>query len=85
MTMVTDVLDRVLGPLSDSLSARDVERIRTLPSDPEMEVRVNELAAKANEGDLTPDERREYELYIETSEFVAIMLAKARSRLNRAA
>ena len=85
MTIVTDVLDRVLGPLSESLSAQEVERLSTLPGDPLMEARVDELASKANEGCLTPDERREYELYIEASEFVGIMLARARARLKHAA
>jgi hypothetical protein len=85
MTVVTNVLDRVLGPLSESLSAQEVERISTLPSDPTLEARMEELAEKANEGHLTPEERQEYELYIETSEFVAILLARARARLKKAA
>jgi hypothetical protein len=85
VTVVTNVLDRVLGPLSDSLSAQEVERLSTLPGDPTLEARMEALAEKANEGSLTVDERQEYELYIETSEFVAILLAKARARLRKAA
>jgi hypothetical protein len=85
MTVVTHVLDHVLGPLSDSLSAQEVERLSSIPADASMEARMDELAAKANEGSLSPEEHSEYQLYIETSEFVATLLAKARGRLKNAA
>ena len=85
MNTITTILDRVLGPLGDTLSAEDVRRISSLPRDAEMDQRVEELAGKANEGQLAPEKRREYETYIEASEFVAILLARARARLRHAA
>jgi hypothetical protein len=85
MVTFTKILDGVLGPLSECLTEEDVQRISTLPRDPTMDARVEELADKANEGQLTTDERREYETFIEANDFVAILLARARSRFRRAA
>jgi hypothetical protein len=82
MLTPTMILDRLLGPLSETLSAEDVHRISSLPRDVAVDMRMDELADKANEGQLTPDERKEYELYIQASEFAAILLAKARGRLR---
>ena len=44
-----------------------------------------ELAAKCNEGSLTPAERDEYEAYVQAGEMIAILQAKARLHLKRAA
>lgn len=49
--------------------------------DPEFQARLDELAEKANEGQLSEDEEREYDRYIELMDFVALMQLKARSRL----
>jgi hypothetical protein len=53
-----------------------------LRADEETQVRVRELAEKCNEGTLSPEERSEYEAYIMAAEVVAILQAKARSRLS---
>jgi hypothetical protein len=82
MLTPTMMLDRLLGPLSETLSADDVHRIASLPRDTDVDTRMDELGDKANEGTLTPEERKEYELYIQASEFAAILLAKARRRLR---
>jgi hypothetical protein len=39
------------------------------------------LAERANEGLLTPDERAEYEAYINTADIIAILKLKARRYL----
>jgi hypothetical protein len=43
-----------------------------------LQARVAELAEKCNEGQLTPDERSEYETYVQASTLVGILQAKAR-------
>ena len=48
--------------------------------DPEFQARLDELAAKANEGTLTDEEREEYDKYVEYMDFVAYMRLRARSR-----
>lgn len=43
------------------------------------QAQIDQLARKCNEGRLTDDERREYETYVQTIDFLAILQAKARA------
>jgi hypothetical protein len=43
--------------------------------------RLSDLAENANEGDLTPSERAEYDAYIEANNLLATLKAEARFRL----
>ena len=49
---------------------------------PKLAERVDRLAAKANEGELTPREREEYQSYIKTSELLALIQLRARLKLG---
>jgi uncharacterized protein YnzC (UPF0291/DUF896 family) len=40
------------------------------------------LAERANEGTLTPDERREYEALINTSGFISVLKLKVQQQLK---
>jgi len=44
--------------------------------------RVNKLADKANEGQLNPREREEYQSYIAASELLALIQLRARLKLQ---
>jgi hypothetical protein len=46
--------------------------------------RVEELADKCNEGTLTPDERAEYESYVQVNQVMTMLKAKARKFLQSA-
>jgi hypothetical protein len=46
--------------------------------------RVQALAEKANEGELTESERRDYETYVHVGNIIAILQAKARLQLKQA-
>ncbi len=72
------ILDRIFDPLERCLTDESARRLVDLRADPSVESRVGELAAGANEGSLTPEERLEYEAYISASNTVAILQAKAR-------
>ena len=85
MSATKTVLDRLLDPLSECLSEDEVRRLTSLPPDPVVEERLEVLAAKANEGLLSDEERSEYELYIQADDFMTLLLAKARVRLQQAA
>lgn len=50
--------------------------------DPEFQMRLDELAEKANEGTLSPAEASEYDKYVEYMDFVALMRLKARLRVS---
>ena len=80
-TAQTAVLDRLLDPLAQCLTVTTARRILSLRADPIAQERIDELAEKSNEGRLSSDERAEYELYVSTGTFIAILQAKARTLL----
>jgi uncharacterized protein YnzC (UPF0291/DUF896 family) len=49
---------------------------------PKLAARVDKLADKANEGELTPREREEYQSYIKTSELLSLIQLRARLKLR---
>jgi hypothetical protein len=51
--------------------------------DPDSQARIDKLAHKCNEGQLTDQERREYETYVQSIDFIAILQAKARALLKQ--
>jgi hypothetical protein len=77
------LLDRILEPVSSSLNEEAARRILTLKADRKTRALVNKLADKCNEGELTPEERREYETYLMANHLVAILKARARILLSR--
>lgn len=48
------------------------------------QAQLNKLARKCNEGQLTEQERREYESYVQVIDIIAILQAKARALLKDA-
>jgi hypothetical protein len=77
------LLERILEPVSSSLNEEAASKLLRNKVDRKTQARVAELADKCNEGDLTPKERREYEMYVMAGHFVAILKAKARILLAR--
>jgi len=79
----TAILERLLEPVIRSLNAEAAKELIKLKADPKTQARVDELARKCNEGDLTPSERSEYERYVMVGNLVAILQAKARLVLSK--
>ena len=77
------VLERLLEPVSSSLNEEAARKLIGLKADRKAQARVDELARKCNEGQLTPEERQQYETYVLAAEFIAILQAKARLLLAR--
>ena len=48
-----------------------------------VQARLDELADKCNEGELTEAERAEYDAYVDAIDVISILQAKARSVLTR--
>jgi hypothetical protein len=72
------ILDEMLEPLVEALTpetARAVAQIRPKAS---VQARVDQLASKCNEGNLSADERAEYEDYVRVGNLLAVIKAKAR-------
>ena len=78
-----DVLGRFFDPLTNCLTPEVAERILAVELDEAMQARLEQLAAKADHGKLTPEEDAEYAAYIEGMDLVGIFKAKARSLLHR--
>jgi hypothetical protein len=74
-------LDRLLDPVTRSLTPEVARRLVELRADPEIQARIDALADKCTEGQLTPEEREEYETYVQAIHIIAILQAKARKLL----
>jgi hypothetical protein len=76
-------LDRFLEPMTAILSPEVARRIVALRVSPDVQLRADELACKANEGTLTPDEETEYREFVEAVDIISIIQAKARRFLTQ--
>lgn len=74
-----NVLGRMLEPVARCFTPSVAKKIAELRADAELEARMQELSAKANEGELSDAEQSEYEAYIEAGDIIALLQAKARS------
>ena len=81
--MNTTVLDRFLRPFTECLTPEVAQRIVNLRLDAQSQARLDELATKANEGQLTDDERHEYEEFVEGIDLMGILKAQARTVLTQ--
>ncbi len=79
----TAVLDRIFEPVSRCLTPEVAFKLVQLRADLEVQARIEELAEKANEGQLSPEEYAEYETYVEAIDFIGILQAKARAILEK--
>ena len=72
----------MLDPLTRCLDRESARRVAELGVDPIVQARVDLLAERANEGLLTPEERTEYEAYINVDDIIAILKMKAQRLLG---
>jgi hypothetical protein len=75
-------LDSLLDPLSRCLDAESARRVIDLRIDPAVQSRVDALAERANNGELSDEERAEYEALINAGDFISILKLKARIHLE---
>jgi len=78
------VLDEMLEPVSRCFGLETARALVALRVGERTQARVQELAEKCNEGQLTPDERAEYEAYVHASTLIGILQAKARRVIEQA-
>jgi len=79
------LLDGLLEPFSDCLTPEVAQKLVNLHANEAVVARVEELADKCNEGTITPDERAEYESYVQVNQVMTLLKAKARKFLQSAA
>jgi len=73
---------RGTDPIFALLTNDQMRKLAQFQADSSLADRVDELAGKANEGELTTEERGEYEGYIEANNLMAVLQAEARFRLQ---
>ena len=81
-TAIATAVDGLLDPLSRCLDSESARRIAEFRVSPAVQARVDVLAERANEGILTPDERREYEAFVNTSGFISVLKLKVQQQLK---
>jgi hypothetical protein len=72
-------LTLLLEPVGRCLTPDVAQELVNLRADPVVQKRIEELADKNTEGELSPEERDEYETYVRANEIIAILQAKARA------
>jgi hypothetical protein len=75
------LLDRILDPLAECFTPDVARRVVALTLDSGIQARLDVLAERANEGQLTEAERQEYGELIEALDILGILKAKARVSL----
>jgi hypothetical protein len=77
-----NVLDSFLDPFGAFLTPEVARSLVDFRVDKQTQARLDELADKCNEGQLTPAEREEYDTYISVTDFITVLQAKARTILE---
>ncbi len=77
------VPDRILQPLTECFSSEVAQRVVDVRLDSATQARIDELAARANDGTLTDAERSEYSEFVEYVDLLGIIKAKARLLLKQ--
>jgi hypothetical protein len=76
-----NVLDRFLDPFGAFLTPEVARRLVDFCVDEQTQARIDELAGKCTEGQLTSAEREEYYTYVSVIDFITVLQAKARTVL----
>lgn len=76
-----DIFSRVIDAANPTLSPEAAKAILELGYRAEDHARMEELSRKSNEGELTPDERRELAGYVFVGDVLALLKSKARASL----
>ena len=74
----TLAFERGVRPIMELVLPDKAEAVLSFSPDPELQARIEELAEKSNEGQLTDDEGREYAGYVRANKFVAILKRQAK-------
>ena len=74
--------DRGAGPLLRLVLLEKADAVLSFRPEPALGERIEELSAKSTEGELSEEERAEYEGYVRANNFIAILRRQARQILS---
>ena len=75
--------ERATEPILRLLTRKQAEALAAYRGDDALRERIDVLADKCTEGELTLDERAEYEGYVRANNFIATLQARARKLLSK--
>jgi hypothetical protein len=81
-TMILGLDDSLLESAARCLDPNSVRALSVLQLDEAAQGRLDVLAQKANEGQLTPVEAREYERFIDLSDIISTLRLKAERQVG---
>jgi hypothetical protein len=81
-TLESLAFDRGVRPMLELVLPEKVDVVIGFRADPKLQARIEELARKSTEGELTEDERAEYAGYVRANKFVAILKRQAQQLAN---
>lgn len=82
MGIAASPIDSLLDPFSRCFNFESAQRISDFRVDPAVQLRIDDLAERANEGTLSEDERSEYESLVNTADLISILKLKAQQQLQ---
>jgi len=74
----SELLDRLLEPIGQAFTSESAAKLVSVRADPVVQQRIDELAERCTRGELTSEERDEYESLVTTANVISILQAKAR-------
>ena len=77
------ILDQLLTPVGDCLTPEVARHLVDLHASADVQARLEELAGKSTEGQLSSEERAEYATAVAAIEFISVLQAKARRLLRQ--
>jgi hypothetical protein len=77
------ILDQLLTPVGDCLTPEVARHLVDLHASADVQARLEALADKSTEGQLSAEERVEYETAVAAIEFISVLQAKARRLLSQ--
>ena len=80
-----DAFERGIEPLIELLLEGNEDVLRKFKPDPALVERIDLLADKCNEGELTAEERAEYEGYVQANSFLGIVFRRAERKQHAVA
>jgi hypothetical protein len=76
------LLSDIVEPLGRALTPSSAREILSIRASDGAHERIAELAERCNQGTLTPEEKAEYQLFVEVGDAVALLQTRARLYLS---